>query len=205
MHSSALLLQHFVRGCRCLTLNVLCCCSKSSLAPVAVTAFGHPYYLTQSRCASVGGTDFLLLMYDAAYETLRVILLKTRNGIGALQRKESVMRTIQLSAVGLACVAELVPIQARAQSCRAQQIIASQCTWIALEELGGDKGAAKRAEKLATSTPIDRCSPDQYQIVLLHGTEATQVTIARLRAHGSRGVATVRSECAAAASHVVAR
>jgi hypothetical protein len=143
-------------------------------------------------------------MYDAAYVTLRVIPLKTRNGIGALQRKEPVMRTLQLSAVGLARVAGLMPIQARAQSCRAQQIIASQCTWFALAELGGDKGAAKRAEKLATSTLIDGCSPGQYQMVLLHGTEATQVTIARLRARGSREVATVRAECTAEASHVVA-
>jgi hypothetical protein len=114
------------------------------------------------------------------------------------------MRNLRLSSIGLPCVAGLVPIQARAQSCRAQQIIAGQCTWIALEELGGDKGAAKRAEKLATFTHIDGCSPGQYQMVLLHGTEATQVTIARLRARGSREVATVRAACTAEASHVVA-
>jgi hypothetical protein len=115
------------------------------------------------------------------------------------------MRTLQLSAVGLARVAGLMPIQARAQSCRAQQIIASQCTWLALEELGGDKGAAKRAEKLATSTLINGCSPGQYQMILLHGTEATQAVIDRLQARGSREVAIVHSACTAAASRVVAR
>jgi hypothetical protein len=114
------------------------------------------------------------------------------------------MRVLHLPVISLTCIAALTATPAGAQGCRAQQIIASQCTWFALEELGGDKGAAKRAEKLATSTLINGCSPGQYQMVLLHGTEATQVTIARLRARGSREVATVRAECTAEASHVVA-
>jgi hypothetical protein len=92
-----------------------------------------------------------------------------------------------------------------AQGCRAQQIIASQCTWFALEELGGDTSAAKRAEKLATSTLIAGCSPGQYQMVLLHGTGATQVAIDRLRARGVRETAIVHSECTTEASRVLAR
>ena len=114
------------------------------------------------------------------------------------------MRVLHLPVISLTCIAALTATPAGAQGCRAQQIIASQCTWFALEELGGDKGAAKRAEKLATSTLINGCSPGQYQMVLLHGTETTQVTIARLRARGSREVATVRAACTAEASHVVA-
>jgi hypothetical protein len=115
------------------------------------------------------------------------------------------MRVLHPSVIGITCVAALVTTQAGAQGCRTQQIIASQCTWLALEELGGDTSAAKRAERLATSTLIDGCSPGQYQMVLLHGTGATQAAIDRLRARGAREVTIVHSECTAAASRVVAR
>lgn len=115
------------------------------------------------------------------------------------------MRVLRLSAIGLACFGALVTAEAHAQSCRVQQIMASQCTWFALEELGGDRAAAKRAETLATSTLIDGCSPGQYQMVLLRGTGVTQAAIDRLRARGARDVGTVQAECAAAAGRVAAR
>ena len=119
--------------------------------------------------------------------------------------ERNAMRVLHLPVIGLTCIAALTATPAGARGCRAQQIIASQCTWFALEELGGDASAAKRAEKLATSTLINGCSPGQYQMVLLHGTEATQAAVSRLRARGSREVAIVHSECTAAASRSVAR
>ena len=115
------------------------------------------------------------------------------------------MRVLYLPVIGLTCIASLVTNQATAQGCCGQAIIASQCTWFALEELGVDASAAKRAEKLATSTLINGCSPGQYQMVLLQGAGATQAAIDRLRARGARETAIVHSECTAAASHVVAR
>ena len=110
------------------------------------------------------------------------------------------MRALLLAAMGLA--GALFATQAGAQSCRAQQIMMNQCTWFALEELGGRRSAAKAAEKLATSSLIDGCSPGEYQMVLLRGTAVTQTAAGRLRARGARDVGTVQSECAVAAARV---
>jgi hypothetical protein len=115
------------------------------------------------------------------------------------------MRIIRSGTIVLACFSALAATRADAASCRAQQIMASQCTCFALEELGGDRSAAKRAETLATSTPIDGCSPGQYQMVLLRGTGATQSAIDRLRARGARDVGSVQAECAAAAGRIASR
>jgi hypothetical protein len=101
--------------------------------------------------------------------------------------------------------AALPATQATAQGCRARQIMTSQCTWFALEELGGSRPDAARAEKEATSGLIDGCSPGEYQMVLLRGTGATQAAIQRLRARGVRDTAAVQVACAAEASRVVAR
>src|SRR5437762_2933281 len=70
-----------------------------------------------------------------------------------------------------------------AQSCRAQQIMTSQCTWFVLDKLGTDKQAAQQAESEATSTLIDGCSQGEYQMVLLRGTPLADRVSARL---GSR-------------------
>ena len=45
------------------------------------------------------------------------------------------MRVLHLPVISLTCIAALTATPAGAQGCRAQQIIASQCTWFALEEL----------------------------------------------------------------------
>jgi hypothetical protein len=105
-------------------------------------------------------------------------------------------------ALALALCGPLFAEAAAAQTCRAQQIITNQCIWFALTELGGDAAEAKRAEELATSTLIGGCSPKEYQMVLLRGTDVTQRTIARLRAQGVRDIRTVQSACAAAARRI---
>ena len=94
---------------------------------------------------------------------------------------------------------------AAAQACRAQQIMTSQCTWFALEELGGSKSAAAQAQREATSTLIDGCSQGEYQMVLLRGTGLSDPVVARLRSRGSRDAASVRRECAAQASQSARR
>jgi hypothetical protein len=114
------------------------------------------------------------------------------------------MKVLGLPAICLACFGAPVATKAAAESCRAHQIISNQCTF-ALEELGGDRSAAKRAEKLATSTLIDGCSPGQYQMVLLRGTAVTQSAVERLRARGARDVQAVQAECAAQTSRVALR
>jgi hypothetical protein len=81
----------------------------------------------------------------------------------------------------------------------------SQCTWFALEELGGNARAAKQAEREATSSLIDGCSQGEYQMVLLRGTGLSDPVVARLRGRGSRDAGAVRSECAVEASRVAAR
>ena len=115
------------------------------------------------------------------------------------------MRVLFLPTITLACFGALITPPAGAQSCRAQQIVASQCAWFALEELGGDSAAAKRAETQATSTLIHGCSQGQYQMVLLRGTGVTQAAIERLRARGASDVSTVQAECAAAGRDVASR
>jgi hypothetical protein len=111
--------------------------------------------------------------------------------------------------VGAAALGLLFPAlftsPASAQSCRAQQIMTSQCTWFALEELRADKAAAKQAETEATSTLVAGCSQGEYQMVLLRGTPLADRVVARVRRGGSRDVATVRRECAAEASRAAAR
>jgi hypothetical protein len=78
----------------------------------------------------------------------------------------------------------------------------SQCTWFALEELGGAKAEAARAQREATSTLIDGCSPKEYQMVLLRGTGLSDPVVSRLRAAGSRDVALVQRECGAVAAQM---
>ena len=73
------------------------------------------------------------------------------------------MKVLRLAAICLVCFGAPAATKAAAESCRAHQIMSNQCTWLALEELGGDRSAAERAEKLATSTLIDGCSPGQYR------------------------------------------
>ena len=70
-------------------------------------------------------------------------------------------------------------VPASAQGCRAQQIMTSQCTWFALEELGTNKQAAEQAEQEATSTLVQGCSQGEYQMVLLRGTPLANRVIAR--------------------------
>jgi hypothetical protein len=115
------------------------------------------------------------------------------------------MKVLRLAAICLVCFGAPAATKAAAESCRAHQIMSNQCTWLALEELGGDRSAAERAEKLATSTLIDGCSPGRYQMVLLRGTAVTQSAVVRLRARGARDVQTVQAECAAQASRVALR
>ena len=94
---------------------------------------------------------------------------------------------------------------ASAQGCRAKQIMTSQCTWFALDELGTDKKAAAKAQHEATSTLVRGCSQGQYQMVLLRGTGLSDGVVARLRARRARNVAAVRAECAAEASKIAGR
>jgi hypothetical protein len=112
------------------------------------------------------------------------------------------MVALRLAMAGLVCLGPLGTQTATAQSCRAQEIVANQCTWLALDELGGSKSAARRAETLATSTLINGCSPGEYQMILLRGTGVTQAVMTQLRARGSRDVRTVRAACAAASARV---
>lgn len=102
-------------------------------------------------------------------------------------------------------VAALPPTQASAQSCRAREIVASQCAWFALEEVGGSKQAAAQAEHEATAGLIAGCSQGEYQMVLLRGTGVTRTVIQRLQAAGVRDTASVRAACAAEADRVAAR
>lgn len=92
-----------------------------------------------------------------------------------------------------------------AESCRVQQIMASQCTWFALEELRGSKAEAAKAQHEATSTLIDGCSSKEYQMVLLRGTGLSDAVVNRLRAAGSSDVARVRRECGVLAGQVAGR
>jgi hypothetical protein len=92
-----------------------------------------------------------------------------------------------------------------AQGCRAKQIMTSQCTWFALDELGADKKASAQAENEATSALVGGCSQGEYQMVLLRGTGLADGVVTRLRARGARDAAAVRAECAAAAGRVAGR
>ncbi|HEY8565445.1 MAG TPA: hypothetical protein VIL65_08095 [Beijerinckiaceae bacterium] len=101
--------------------------------------------------------------------------------------------------LGVAAIATILAPPASAQSCRAQAIMASQCTWPVLEEFGTDARAAKRAEQAATSGLIDGCTPGQYQMVLLRGTDVTQTVAQRLRSLSATDARSVQTACQAAA------
>jgi hypothetical protein len=88
-----------------------------------------------------------------------------------------------------------------AQICRSEQIMTSQCTWFALEELGGSKAAAAQAQREATSTLIEGCSAGEYQMVLLRGTGLSDAVVRRVRS-GARTVSAIRAECAIEARRV---
>jgi hypothetical protein len=108
--------------------------------------------------------------------------------------------------VGLALAAALPATPSRAaEGCRAHQIMVSQCTWFALEELRGSKAEMVKAQQEATSTLIDGCSPKEYQMVLLRGTGLSDPVVSRLRASGTRDVASVRRECGAVAGQMIGR
>jgi hypothetical protein len=94
---------------------------------------------------------------------------------------------------------------ALAQGCRAQQIMTSQCTWFALQELGGNKQAADQAEREATSTLVKGCSQGEYQMVLLRGTPLADRVAARFRSRGGHDAAAVRAECAVEARRIGGR
>ena len=106
---------------------------------------------------------------------------------------------------GVLAVCALHPSQALAQSCRAREIMTSQCAWFALEEVGGSKQAAAQAEQEATSGLIAGCSQGEYQMMLLRGTGMTQTVVGRLRTTGTRDTASVRAACAAEARRMAAR
>lgn len=107
------------------------------------------------------------------------------------------------SALALGALAAAAP--ASAQSCRAREIMASQCTWFALEEIGGSLAAAARAQQEATSDLIGGCSPKAYQMILLRGTGLSDEVVSRLRPQGLRDEASVRTQCLAEARRVMAR
>jgi hypothetical protein len=107
------------------------------------------------------------------------------------------------SAIGFLFLAWL-PLPAFAQGCRAQQIMTSQCTWFALQELKTNKQAEEEAEREATSTLVQGCSQGEYQMVLLRGTPLADKVIARFRSR-SHDAAAVRAECAAEARKVGGR
>lgn len=115
------------------------------------------------------------------------------------------LTTLPLAAAVLVVASPLGTSAAMAQACRAQQIMTSQCTWFALEELGGSKSAMAEAEREATSTLIAGCSQGEYQMVLLRGTGLSDPVVARLRSRGTRDAAAVRRECAAQASQAAMR
>jgi hypothetical protein len=117
--------------------------------------------------------------------------------------RPDLLRLLMVSST-LAATCLAAPAMA-AQSCRAQQIMASQCTWFALEELGGAKAEAAKAQREATATLIDGCSSGEYQMVLLRGTGLSDAVLQRMRASGTRTVASVRRECAAEASRMASR
>jgi hypothetical protein len=102
-------------------------------------------------------------------------------------------------------IGALHPSQALAQSCRAREIMTSQCAWFALEEIGGSKQAAVQAEQEATSGLVAGCSQGEYQMVLLRGTGVTQDVLQRLRTAGIRDTASVRAACDAEARRIAAR
>lgn len=87
-----------------------------------------------------------------------------------------------------------------AQSCRARAIIASQCTWFVLDEVGGDRRASAQAQREATSTLIAGCSQGQYQMVLLRGTGITDSVLRTVKSQGIRDTRTIRATCRAAAA-----
>lgn len=58
---------------------------------------------------------------------------------------------------------------ASAQTCRALEIMTSQCVWFALDALKIDPAASKQAETDATSTLVAGCSQGEYQMALLRG------------------------------------
>lgn len=106
---------------------------------------------------------------------------------------------LTLLALALASLA-LVPGGALAQSCRASAIIENQCIWFVLDELGGDRRAARQAEHAATSTLIDGCTQGEYQMVLLRGTHVTGNVTQQLRGRNTKDASVVRTACAAAAA-----
>lgn len=91
---------------------------------------------------------------------------------------------------------------ASAQACRALEITTSQCTWMVLQEIGGDRRAAAQAEQEATSTLIDGCSQGEYQMVLLRGTGVTDAAAKVVRSRRARDPRQVRSICASIAAQV---
>jgi hypothetical protein len=98
----------------------------------------------------------------------------------------------------------LSPPAAWAETCRAREIMTSQCTWFALQDLRGDRRAAAQAEKEATSNLIGGCSPGQYQMVLLRGNGLADAVAADLHRRGTRDPASVRAACRAEAGKVSA-
>jgi len=115
------------------------------------------------------------------------------------------MKRLHRAAAVLALLAAAPAQDAAAQTCRARQIMTSQCTWFALEELGGSSSVAAKAQNEATSELIDGCSQGQYQMVLLRGTGLTRDVIERLRARGVRETAAIQAECAAEAARLAAQ
>jgi hypothetical protein len=91
-----------------------------------------------------------------------------------------------------------------AQTCRAQEIMTSQCTWFALDELKIDPAASKQAETEVTSTLVAGCSQGEYQMVLLRGNSLADRAVANL-GKSKPDAAAVRRECAAQATRVGAR
>jgi hypothetical protein len=83
-----------------------------------------------------------------------------------------------------------------------REIMTSQCTWLALQELRGDRRAAARAEKEATSDFIGGCSPGQYRMILLRGNGLSDAVAADLHRRGTRDAASVRAACRAEAGKV---
>ena len=112
---------------------------------------------------------------------------------------------LQCTTLAMFALCALQPTQAVAQSCRAREIMTSQCAWFALEEVGGSKQAAAQAEHEATAGLIAGCSQGEYQMVLLRGTGMTRTVVQQLQAAGVRDTASVRAACAAEARRMVAR
>jgi hypothetical protein len=115
-----------------------------------------------------------------------------------------ILDTARSLTIGFLLLAWLT-VPTSAQGCRAQEIMTSQCTWFALEELRTNKQAAAEAEREATSTLVQGCSQGEYQMVLLRGTPLADRVIARVRSRGSHDAAAVRAECAAEARKIRVR